>query len=402
MKDTRIDELIAVYRDDLLHDTLPFWIEHGVDERDGGFLLCLDRHGALLDDDKGIWQQARFTWLLATLAAAVEPRDEWVRLARHGVDFLTRHAFDDDGRMFFLVTRDGRPLRKRRYVFTEMFGAIAFAATARATGDDELAARATSLFELARHLATTPGLLPPKVDPATRRTRGLAMPMITIATAQVLRQTLGYEPADRLIDDAIGEIERYHMKPELQAVMETVGVDGELLDHFDGRLLNPGHAIEAAWFILEESKVRGGDRRLTRLGCTILDWMWARGWDDEHGGLFYFRDVHHRPVSEYWHAMKFWWPHNEAVLATLLAHQLTGDPRYEELHRRVHDYAHQRFKDEDGPEWFGYLHRDGSVSSELKGNNWKGPFHLPRMQLYGWKILEQMRSGVTSGPSLTF
>ena len=38
--------------------------------------------------------------------------------------------------------------------------------------------------------------------------------------------------------------------------METVGPDGEFLDHFDGRTLNPGHAIEAAWFIMREGQIR--------------------------------------------------------------------------------------------------------------------------------------------------
>ncbi len=72
--------------------------------------------------------------------------------------------------------------------------------------------------------------------------------------------------------------------------METVGARGEILDHHDGRTLNPGHAIECAWFIMHEGKLRD-DARLRRLGCQILDWMWARGWDEEYGGLFYFRDL---------------------------------------------------------------------------------------------------------------
>ena len=119
----------------------------------------------------------------------------------------------------------------------------------------------------------------------------------------------------------------------------------------------------------------------------MLDWMWARGWDEEHGGLFYFRDLNNKPVQEYWHDMKFWWVHNEAILATLLAHLLTGDDRYEMMHRQVHDWAYKYFPDAEHGEWFGYLYRDGRVSVSSKGNLWKGPFHLPRMQLYGWQWL---------------
>jgi N-acylglucosamine 2-epimerase len=174
--------------------------------------------------------------------------------------------------------------------------------------------------------------------------------------------------------------------------METVGPGGEVIDHFDGRTLNPGHALEAAWFILAEAWRRGGEEHLTRLGTSMVDFMWRRGWDEEHGGLFYFRDLRGLPVQEYWHDMKFWWPHNEAVLATLMAHRATGEERYAEWHRAVHDWAHHHFADPEHGEWFGYLHRDGRRSVSLKGNLWKGPFHLPRMQLRCWQALEGMRA----------
>ncbi|MEM7262872.1 MAG: AGE family epimerase/isomerase, partial [Planctomycetota bacterium] len=201
---------------------------------------------------------------------------------------------------------------------------------------------------------------------------------------------------DVAIDRAIEEIERRFVKPELAVVLETVGAEGEILDHFDGRLLNPGHAIEAAWFILREARHRGGDPRLTTLGVTMLDFMWERGWDPEYGGIYYFRDLHGGPVQEYWHDMKFWWPHNEAVLATLLASLLTGDPRHGTRHREVHDWAYQHFPDPEHGEWFGYLHRDGRPSSSLKGNHWKGPFHLSRMLWCAWRWLEDALSSAGS------
>ena len=125
---------------------------------------------------------------------------------------------------------------------------------------------------------------------------------------------------------------------------------------------------------------------LIDLGCRMLDYMWKRGWDEEHGGIIYFKDVYDKPVQEYWHDMKFWWPQCEAIIATLLAYRLTGDEKYAQWHRDIHEYAHKAFPDEEHGEWFGYLHRDGRVSSPVKGNQFKGPFHLPRMQWYCWQI----------------
>ena len=78
--------------------------------------------------------------------------------------------------------------------------------------------------------------------------------------------------------------------------METVGPNGEVLDHFDGRLLNLCHAIEATWFILKEAQNRDNDSELIKLGCQMLDWMWARGWDLKMAE-FYFRDLLDKPVQ---------------------------------------------------------------------------------------------------------
>jgi N-acylglucosamine 2-epimerase len=380
------DELLETYRDGLLLNTLPFWTTHGVDREQGGFFTALERDGTVLDTDKGVWQQGRAAWLFGELYNTVEQRPEWLELCRHGIEFLDAHGFDaSDGRMWFHLTRDGRPVRKTRYAFSESFAAIAYGEYAKATGSDQYAEKARKTFErfLDHNFNPPEGLAK---FTKHRQTRGIGFPMITINTAQELRGSIGLETADAAIDQAIENINRYHVKPELRCVMETVGPGGELLDHFDGRTLNPGHAIEGAWFIMAEGKHRG-DESLIRLGCDMLDWMWDRGWDNEHGGILYFTSVDGRPVQEYWHDMKFWWPHNETIIATLMASLLTGDAKYATWHQSVHAWAYDHFSDPVHGEWFGYLHRDGSVSNTCKGNLWKGPFHFPRMQLVCWKLL---------------
>ncbi|QDU56992.1 AGE family epimerase/isomerase [Aeoliella mucimassa] len=392
--------LTRIYRDGLLEDVLPFWTTHAVDHESGGFLTALDRDGTVIDTDKGVWQQARFTWLLGELTNCEllrdnPSRDIWLELARHGADFLTKHCFDPaDGRMWFHVTRNGQPIRKRRYAFSESFAAIAYGELAQTLHSDEYAAKATQAFQ--RFI--THSLTPP-ADQAkytqVRPTRSLGFPMITINTAQQLRDSIGLEVANEWIDRSIEDIERYHLKADIQCVMETVSDTGEIINHFDGRTLNPGHAIEGAWFIMLEGRHRH-DSRLVELGCTMLDWMWQRGWDNEYGGMLYFTDVYHLPVQEYWHDMKFWWPHNETIIATLAAYLLTGDEKYAQWHQLVHDWSYRHFPDPQHGEWFGYLHRDGRLSVPLKGNLWKGPFHLPRMLLTCWKLLEDSAHNETT------
>lgn len=381
-------QLRETYRRGLLEDVVPFWMKHGVDRRYGGFMTCLDRDGTVIDTDKGVWQQGRAAWLFGELYNNVEPREEWLELARQGIEFLERYCFDPrDGRMWFHVTRDGQPLRKRRYAFSESFAAIAYGELARATGKERYAEAAARTFRrfVEHHEQPPPGS---SKFTETRPTRGLGFPMITINTAQQLRDSIALEEADVWIDRSIETIVRYHVKDDLQCVLETVGRNGQVIDHFDGRTLNPGHAIEGAWFIMWEGRHRG-DEGLISLGTRMLEWMWRRGWDEQYGGLLYFVDLHGLPVQEYWHDMKFWWPHNETEIATLLAYLLTGLPQYGHWHSQIHQWAHSHFSDPPCGEWFGYLHRDGRLSVPLKGNLWKGPFHLPRMQLVCWQLLEE-------------
>lgn len=383
-----LQKLYNFYSDQLLNDTVPFWFPRSFDLEQEGFLLMRDRDGSLLDDDKAVWIQGRATWLLATLYNTVEPRKEWLAGAELGYNFLKKHCFDTDGQMFFHVTRDGKPIRKRRYFFSETFAVIAFAAYAKATGNDTIAAEARELFGKCITYATTPGILPPKYT-ATRPTKGIGVPMIMINTAQQLRDTIGDERCDEWISKWIREIETDFVKDDIRCVMEQVAPDGSIIDHIDGRTLNPGHAMEGAWFILQEARYRNNDPQLIALGCRMLDYMWERGWDKEYGGIFYFRDVYGKPVQEYWQDMKFWWPHNEVIIATLLAHLVTGNQKYADWHHQVHQYAYRHFHDKEHGEWYGYLHRDGTVAQPAKGNLFKGPFHLPRQEWFCRQVLQE-------------
>jgi len=389
MNEQMIRQLIGVYRDGLLNDTLAFWQRYSPDREHGGFLTFLDADGTVVGTDKQIWGNGRISWVFSKLYNAVERRGEWLDLARHGIDFLCRHGFDADGRMFYSVTREGRPLRKRRYLFSECFAVIAFAEYAKATGDECFAQRAKELYKLILRYQSTPGLLEPKLIPGTRQLKSHAMPMILLSVTQVLRQ-IGDDPLYKeVVDASLREIEDHFMKPELSVLVENVGPGGEFIDEPMGRTVNPGHAIETAWFIMEEARYRN-DKSLTVLATRIMDWSMEIGWDRQYGGIFYFRDAKGFPCEQYEHDMKLWWPHNEAIYAALLAYRLTGDTKYERWHQMVHDWAYAHFPDRKNGGWFGYLHRDGTLSSTLKGNMWQGPFHLARMQLNCWKLLEEM------------
>lgn len=67
-----------------------------------------------------------------------------------------------DGRMYFHVEADGTPIRKRRYAYSESFAAIAFAAHAKAAGNEESAKAARHWFDVFTDICFTPGKMVPK------------------------------------------------------------------------------------------------------------------------------------------------------------------------------------------------------------------------------------------------
>ena len=378
--------LSSFYRTQLLDDVIPFWQRHSLDERCGGYLTCLDRQGVPFNDDKGIWLQARQVWMFSKLYNTLEQRPEWLNVARLGYRFLRDHGFSAEGRAYFAVTRDGRPLRLRRYLFSEAFCVIACAEYARASGDAQALALAKRTFELVWRLYQTPDALPPKVIPSTRRTKALAMPMILLATAQELRLCGDGHPLyAAVVAHSLGEIRGQFLKREERALHEVVGPRGERLDSPEGRCLNPGHAIEASWFMLHEAQ-QCHDETLARDALDILDWSLERGWDPAYDGLLAFVDIEGRPPEPLEWDMKLWWPHNEALIATLMACLYTGQQRYLDWHERIRAYAFSHFADPKFGEWFGYLHRDGSLANELKGSLWKGAFHVPRALWRCWQL----------------
>ena len=377
------------YKNDVINNIMPFWIKNGLDRKNGGVYTCLDRDGSLMDTTKSVWFQGRFGFIAAYAYNNIEKNPEWLAASKSCIDFIEAHCFDTDGHMFFEVTAEGAPLRKRRYVFSEGFAAIAMAEYALATGEKKYAERALEIFKKTQYFLETPGLLEPKYLP-TQPTRGHSITMILINTASRIRQVINDPVLTEQIDTSIAALRKYFIHPEFKALLEMVGPNGEFIDTCNGRVINPGHCIETAWFIMEEAKSRNWDKDLTQLALQILDWSWEWGWDKKYGGIINFRDCRNLPPQDYSQDMKFWWPQTEAIIATLYAYQATKDEKYLEMHKQISEWTYAHFPDKEYGEWSGYLHRDGTVAQPAKGNIFKGPFHVPRMMIRSYLLCKEL------------
>ena len=384
-----LDTWAAAYRNDLIENIMPFWMKFGLDRKHGGIYTCLDRDGKLMDSTKSLWFQGRFGFIASFAYYHIEKKQEWLAASKSCIDFIETHCTDIDGHLFFEVTEEGIPLRKRRYVFSECFAAIAMSEYAIASGDKNYATKALEMFKRILKFLSTPGFLEPKYLP-TLQSRGHSITMILINTASRIREVIEDPVLDRQINESLTSIRQYFMHPEFKALLEMVGPKGELIDTCNGRTINPGHCIETSWFIMEEARHRNWDKDLVQLALQILDWSWEWGWDKEYGGIINFRDCKNFPPQDYSQDMKFWWPQTEAIIATLYAYRATHDEKYLVMHKQISDWTYSHFPDKKFGEWYGYLHRDGTVAQPAKGNLFKGPFHIPRMMICSYMLCKEM------------
>ena len=377
------------YKNDLTQNIMPFWMEHGWDKVNGGVYTCLDRDGSLIDSTKSVWFQGRFAFICAYACNNVEKNPMWLEAAKSTLDFIEKHCFDENGRMYFSVTAEGKPLRMRRYVFSETFAAIAMSEYALATGEQKYAERAIQIFKDIQRFLTTPGILAPKFEESVQL-QSHSIIMILINVASCIRKVINDPKLTEQIDESIAKLKKYFIHPEFKCLLETVGKNGEFVDTCMGRTINPGHCIETSWFIMEEAKQRGWDKEITDMALQIFDWSWDWGWDKQYGGIINFRDCRNLPSQDYSQDMKFWWPQTETIIASLYAYLATGDDEYIYKHQRISEWTYAHFPDAEFGEWYGYLHRDGTVAQPAKGNLFKGPFHIPRMMIKAYSLCQEI------------
>lgn len=377
------------YKKDLTENIMPFWMKYGLDRENGGVYTCVDRDGSLMDTTKSVWFQGRFAFICSFAYNNVEKNKEWLDAAKSTLEFIEKHCFDEQGHMYFSVTAEGKPLRKRRYVFSETFAAIAMSEYALATGDQHWAKRAIQVFEDTQRFLATPGFLPAKFE-ADVKLQGHSIVMILINVGSCIRKVVDDPKLTQQIDESIEKLKKYFIHPEFKCLLETVGENGEFIDTNMTRTINPGHCIETSWFIMEEAKLRGWDKPMLDMALQVFDWSWDWGWDKQYGGIINFRDCKNLPPQDYSQDMKFWWPQCETIIASLYAYLGTGDEKYLYRHERISEWTYAHFPDAEYGEWYGYLHRDGTVAQPAKGNLYKGPFHIPRMMIKGYMLCQEI------------
>ena len=379
------------YRNELLDNVLPFWLENSQDREYGGYFSCLNRDGSVYDTDKFIWLQGREVWMFAMLYNNVEKNRQWLDCAVQGAEFLKKYGHDENWDFYFSLDRKGNPLVQPYNIFSNTFACMAFAQLAKATGNEEYAQIARRIFGRILERRSNPKGQWCKAYPGTRPMKDFALPMIICNMALEIEDILEDKSVlEQTIDTCLHEVFDVFYKPELGCMLENVSsVDGSPVDCFEGREINPGHDLEALWFMMNLG-VRRDDKALIEKCVEISLNVIERGWDKEFGGIYYFLDAKGVPQQKLEWGQKLWWVHIESAIAMLKGYQLTGNEKCLEWFSKLDAYLWDNFKDKEYPEWFGYLNRRGEVLLPLKGGKWKGCFHVPRGLFQCWKTLEAL------------
>lgn len=377
------------YKTALLQNVIPFWQTHSIDWEEGGYFTCLDRDGSVYDTDKFVWLQNRQVWLFSTLYNQLEPRQEWLKIAACGAKFLAQYGRDAEGNWYFALTRDGRPLVQPYNIFSDCFAAMAFSQYALASQDVWAKEVALQAYHNVLRRKDNPKGKYNKTYPGTRPMKTLAVPMILANLTLEMAWLLPSDDLEQRLTATVQEVMTDFLDTDSGLMYENVAPDGSHIDCFDGRLINPGHGIEAMWFIMDIANRRGDTSTIDRAVQVVLNIL-QFAWDREYGGLFYFMDAKGHPPQQLEWDQKLWWVHLETLVALTMGYRFTQRQECWQWYQTLHDYSWSHFPDPDYGEWFGYLNRRGEVLLNLKGGKWKGCFHLPRALYLCWQQFEQL------------
>ncbi|MBL1201039.1 MAG: AGE family epimerase/isomerase [Nostoc sp. GBBB01] len=383
--------LAEVYKNALLNDVLPFWEKYSLDLEQGGYFTCLDRQGKVYDTDKFIWLQNRQVWTFSMLYNQLEKRENWLKIANNGANFLAKHGRDSDGNWYFALTREGKPLVEPYNIFSDCFAAMAFSQYALASGEDWATDVAKQAYNNVLRRKDNPKGKYNKTYPGTRPMKSLAVPMILANLTLEMEWLLPNETLENVLAETVREVMTDFLDSERGLMYENVAPDGSHIDCFEGRLINPGHGIEAMWFIMDIARRKNDTKTINQAVDVVLNIL-NFAWDSEYGGLYYFMDALGHPPQQLEWDQKLWWVHLESLVALAMGYRLTQRQSCWEWYQKMHDYAWSHFADFEFGEWFGYLNRRGEVLLNLKGGKWKGCFHVPRALYLCWREFEALRS----------
>ncbi|MBP7936094.1 MAG: AGE family epimerase/isomerase [Phycisphaerae bacterium] len=381
--------LLQLYRETLLDDVIPFWTRHAVDA-DGAINSCITDDGRVVSRDRWSWSQWRAVWVFSRLYNGVAHRPEWLNIARGIYRFQVAHGPLANGHWPLLVDGEGRITRGYESIYADGFAIYALVELWRATGERAVLDLAMDTFQGTEHALHGDEPVPawPYPIPSDRLNHGISM-LFSLAY---------HELAEATGDSTVRGAARSHhrrvmeafLRPDRGLVVEWLTGDGREVEPPDRTLVLPGHAIESMWFQIHLARSAGD---LATIDCAVraIRRHLEIGWDTAYGGLFLAVDAEGGKEPAWpFHDSKLWWPHVEALYATLLAYECCREDWCLQWHERIREYSYGHYPVKEHGEWTQKLDRQGRPFTTVVALPVKDPFHLPRALICCTEVLGRL------------
>ena len=383
-----LTDLYEYYDKQLLKDTIPFWEPRIVDKEFGGYFNCFDRKGSLYKDIKPGWFVGRNIFTFSNLYNVIEKKQEWLGIAAAGVEWMEKHSYKGNGRFVSSMTRAGKDIDSKTNIFNDAFTVKGYYEYLVALGDkrtEKQMAFATEITDKLFSNAKNTELLESEGLPAGFICH--AVNFIMLITALESLQLFGNRYVQEL-NDRMHNAMYVFANDEHKAVFEFVGTDGKPLLKDEGRVMDPGHALESCWFAMQAG-IETKNEKIVKRAEEVLDWIIDRGYDEEYGGFILLLDVEN-DIPEDAHRTqnysgtiadckdKVWWAQSEGLYTLALSALVNGNERHFSYFMKLHEYVDMYFRDHEYGEWYSILSRKNEMLLDHKGFEGKGPYHIPR------------------------
>ena len=367
-----------------MDEIIPFWEDRVLDHKYGGYFNYFTREGNLYDTLKPGWFVGRTMHTFALFYNVLGPRDKWLNIASAGRKMMDGSFYSGHGRFNKMLNQKGEVLEGATSIFTDCFavkGLYEYIAACKTPNEADL-----ELAEkLSRHLFENIKSADVQNAECPQGLQKHAMTFMSLAVATESRSVLG-DKYQHIVDECINRSLYEFASDKYQAAFEYIGTDGKPTLEGAGRILDPGHTMEALWFAMEEGFHSGNDGYIKRAG-EILDWVIDRSYDETYGGFYHLSDIDSKtekleavdygPIKADW-SHKIWWVQCEALLTLAMSAVLNKNERHWQYFLKQREFTEDVFRDKEFGEWYSFASPEGKVLCNLKGFAGKGPYHVPR------------------------
>jgi mannobiose 2-epimerase len=398
----------------LNENIIPFWYPEVIDEKNGGYRLNHDINGKWLgDSDKYLVTQARTIWFFSKLARSKYGKEEYLKCAKHGYEFLISKMWDRDyGGFYWAVNSKGDEATiTYKHLYGQSFALYALSEYAMASGDRDAKALAKRIFNIIDFLAHDSNYsgykesfkrnwtLPDENELSlmgTTRNIKLMNTHLHLMEAITAYYEATKDPVarERLIELVMIQSNSV-VRKNIGACSDKYEMDWTPIDKPEYNRVSYGHDIENVWLLIEACNSLGMNNQvLVDLYRTLFDYSLKYGYDQENGG-FYDSGAFNANADN---RSKVWWVQAECMLSALYMYNLTSDVRYLYCFKKTLDWIMKHQVDWENGDWFSSISESGEPSGEKSGA-WKSPYHNGRAVI---ESLELIKALIGSQPDQIF